>query len=79
MKNIILFLLLGTFITLMLILVCSALCVAIIVVLAKFISPEILKALPFSVIVGMILSFFFYGKIMKKIMGKFGVTHPKNK
>ncbi|MGP1430743.1 MAG: hypothetical protein ACTTI6_03400 [Treponema sp.] len=79
MKNIILFLLLGTLITLILIFGCSALCVAVIIVLAKFINAEILKALPFSVIVGMVLSFFFYGKIMKKIMNKFGVMHPHNK
>lgn len=79
MKNIILFLLLGTLVTLVLIFGCSTLCVAVIVLLAKFINPEILKALPFAVIVGMILSFFFYGKIMKKIMNKFGVTNSKGK
>lgn len=78
MKNIVLFLLLGTLIMLLLIFGCSALCVAVIIVLAKFINAEILKALPFSIIVGMILSFFFYGKIMKKIMEKFSITHPKN-
>lgn len=77
MKNIILFLLLGTVVTFVLIFGCSAVCAAVIILLAKFINAEILKALPFSVIVGMILSFFFYGKIMKKIMNTFGITYPK--
>ena len=71
MRNVILFLIIGTLITLALIVGCSAVCAAIIIVLAKLMNESILAALPFSVIVGIVLSFFFYGKIMKKIMNKF--------
>jgi len=71
MRNIILFLIIGTLVTIALIAVCTALCAAIIILLAKLVSEGIVAALPFSVIVGIVLSFFFYGKIMKKIMNKF--------
>lgn len=74
MRNIILFLITGTLITLVLIVGCSAVCAAIIIVLAKLMSERILAALPFSVIAGIVLSFFFYGKIMKKIMNKYGLN-----
>ena len=71
MRNIILFLIIGTLVTIALIAVCTAFCAAIIILLAKLVSEGIVAALPFSVIVGIVLSFFFYGKIMKKIMNKF--------
>ena len=71
MRNIILFLIIGTLVTIALIAVCTTLCAAIIILLAKLVSEGIVAALPFSVIVGIVLSFFFYGKIMKKIMNKF--------
>ena len=77
MRNIILFLIIGTLITLVLIAGCTALCAAIIILSAKLINTHILAALPFSVIVGIVLSFFFYGKIMKKIMNKYGINSKK--
>ena len=77
MRNIILFLIIGTLVTLVLIAGCSAVCAAIIILLAKFVNEHILAALPFSVIAGIILSFFFYGKIMKKIMNKYGLNNKK--
>ena len=77
MRNIILFLIIGTLITLVLIAGCSAVCAAIIILLAKFVNESILTALPFSVIAGILLSFFFYGKIMKKIMNKYGLNNKK--
>jgi len=77
MRNILLFLIVGTLISLALIAGCSAVCAVIIIVLAKLISASILAALPFSVIAGIVLSFFFYGKIMKKIMNKYGLNNKK--
>ena len=77
MRNIILFLIIGTLVTLVLIIGCSAICAGIIILLAKFVNEHILAALPFSVIAGIILSFFFYGKIMKKIMNKYGLNNKK--
>ncbi|EPF28980.1 hypothetical protein C5N99_06240 [Treponema medium] len=77
MRNIILFLIIGTLVTLVLIVGCSAVCAAIIILLAKFVNEHILAALPFSVIAGIVLSFFFYGKIMKKIMNKYGLNNKK--
>ena len=77
MRNIILFLIIGTLITLVLIAGCSAVCATIIILLAKFVNEHILAALPFSVIAGIVLSFFFYGKIMKKIMNKYGLNNKK--
>lgn len=77
MRNIILFLILGTLITLILIVGCTAACAAIIIMLAKLVSESFLAALPFSVIAGIVLSFFFYGKIMNKIMTKFGLNNKK--
>lgn len=77
MRNIILFLIIGTLLTLVLIAGCSAVCAAIIIVSAKFVNERILAALPFSVIAGIVLSFFFYGKIMKKIMNKYGLNNKK--
>ena len=77
MRNIILFLIIGTLVTLVLIAGCSAVCAAIIILLAKFVNESILAALPFSVIAGIILSFFFYSKIMKKLMNKYGLNNKK--
>lgn len=77
MRNVILFLIIGTLVTLILIVGCTAVCAAIIILSAKLINAHILSALPFSVIAGIVLSFFFYGKIMKKIMNKFGLTNKK--
>lgn len=77
MRNTILFLVIGTAITLVLIVVCSMVCAALVILLAKLISPRILTALPFSIIGGMILSFFFYRKIMKKILNKYGLDKAK--
>lgn len=77
MRNILLFLIIGTLISLALIAGCSAVCAVIIIVLAKLISAGILAALPFSVIAGIVLSFFFYGKLMKKIMNKYGLNNKK--
>lgn len=77
MRNIILFLIIGTLVTLVLIAGCSAVCAAIIILLAKFVNENILAALPFSVIAGIILSFFFYSKIMKKLMNKYGLNNKK--
>jgi len=79
MRNIVLFLILGTLITLTLITACSAVCAAIIIVLAKLIHARILTALPFSVIAGIVLSFFFYGKIIKKVMRKCGFDSDSKK
>ena len=80
MRNIILFLIIGTLLTLLLTAVCSTVCAALIILCAKLISPKVLTALPFSVIGGIILSFFFYGKMMKKIMNKCGLEPAvKNK
>ncbi|MGI5090743.1 hypothetical protein ABK01_04335 [Treponema sp. OMZ 305] len=77
MRNIILFLIIGTLVTLVLIAGCSAVCAAIIILLAKFVNERIFAALPFAVIAGIVLSFFFYGKIMKKIMNKYGLNNKK--
>lgn len=77
MRNIILFLIIGTLVTLVLIIGCSAICAGIIILLAKLISASILAALPFSVIAGIVLSFLFYDKIMKKIMNKYGLNNKK--
>lgn len=77
MRNVILFLIIGTLVTLILIVGCTAVCAAIIILFAKLINAHILSALPFSVIAGIVLSFFFYGKVMKKIMNKFGLTNKK--
>jgi len=79
MRNIILFLIIGTLITLLLITVCSAVCAGVIILSAKLINTKILTALPFSVIGGIVLSFFFYGKIMRKIIHKYGLDNRKNK
>lgn len=73
MRNTVLFLVIGTLVTLVLIAVCTTVCAAVIIILAKLIHHGILVALPFSVIGGMILSFFLYGKIIKKIMNKCGL------
>lgn len=72
-----LFLIIGTLVTLVLIAGCTAVCATIIILAAKLINAHILAALPFSVIVGIVLSFFFYGKIMKKIMHKYGLNNKK--
>ena len=77
MRNIVLFIIIGTLVTLALITGCTAVCAAIIILLAKLINEHILAALPFSVIAGIVLSFFFYGKIMKKIMNKYGLSNKK--
>ena len=77
MRNIILFLVIGTLVTLVLIACCTAVCGAIIILLAKLIDAHVLAALPFSVIAGIIASFFFYGKIMKKIMNTYGLNNKK--
>lgn len=73
MRNTIMFLVIGTVITLILIILCSAVCAALVILLAKLINLRVLTALPFSIIGGMILSFFFYGKIMKKILNKYSL------
>ena len=77
MRNMIFFLIIGTLISLVLIACCSAICAGIIIVLAKLINERMLEALPFSVIAGIVLSVFFYGKIMRKIMTKFGLNNKK--
>ena len=77
MRNIILFLIIGTLVTLALIVCCTTICTAIIILLAKLINERIVAALPFSVVAGIVLSFFFYGKIMKKIMNKYGLNNKK--
>lgn len=77
MRNIILFLIIGTLISLALIAGCSAVCAGIMILLAKLINERIVAAIPFSVIAGIVLSFFFYGKIMKKIMNKYGLNNKK--
>jgi len=77
MRNVIFFLVFGTLVTLLLIAVCSTVCALIVIALAKIISPRILVVLPFSIIGGMLLSFFFYGKIMKKIMNKLDLNNRK--
>ena len=78
MRNLILFIIVGTVLTLLLIAACRAVCAAIIIALAKFVTENIVAALPFSAIAGVILSFFFYGKIMKRLMNKYGLNN-KNK
>jgi len=77
MRNIILFLIIGTLISLALIAGCSAVCAGIIILLAKLINEHILEALPFSLIAGIALSFFFYGKIMRKMMTKYGLNNKR--
>ena len=77
MRNIVLFLIIGTLVTLSLIVCCTTICAAIIILLAKLINERIVAALPFSVVAGIVLSFFFYGKIMKKIMNKYGLNNKK--
>lgn len=78
MRNLILFIIVGTVLTLLLIAGLSTVCAAIIITLAKFVNENILAALPFSVIAGVVLAFFFYGKIMKRLMNKYGLNQ-KNK
>ena len=77
MHSIILFLIIGTVVSLILIVGCSAVCAGIIILAAKLINTHILAALPFSVIAGTVLSFFFYGKIMKKLMNKYELNKRK--
>ena len=77
MRNIVLFLIMGTLVTLVLIVACTAVCAGIIILAAKLINTHILAAFPFSVIAGIVLSFFFYGKIMKKLMNKYGLNKRK--
>lgn len=69
----ILFLIIGTIVTLVLLTVCTVICAALIILSAKVISTQILTALPFSFIAGIALTFLFYGKIMRKIMHKCGL------
>ena len=77
MHSIILFLIIGIVVSLILIVGCSAVCAGIIILAAKLINTHILAALPFSVIAGTVLSFFFYGKIMKKLMNKYELNKRK--
>lgn len=79
MRKIIVFLILGTVITLFLIVVCSAACAALIILLAKLIHPRILTILPLSIIGGMLFSFLLYGKIIKKVMAKCGLDSNKRR
>ena len=77
MRNIVLFLIMGTLVTLVRIAVCTVVCAGITILAAKLINTHILAALPFSVIAGTVLSFFFYGKIMKKLMNKYELNKRK--
>jgi len=77
MHSIILFLITGTVVSLILIVGCSAVCAGIIILAAKLINTRILAVLPFSFIAGIVVSFFFYGKIMKKLMNKYGLNKRK--
>ena len=77
MRNIVLFLIIGTLVTLVLIVACTAVCAGIIILAAKLINTRILAVLPFSFIAGIVVSFFFYGKIMKKLMNKYGLNKRK--
>ena len=77
MRNIVLFLIMGTLVTLVLIAVCTVVCAGITILAAKLINTRILAVLPFSFIAGIVVSFFFYGKIMKKLMNKYGPNKRK--
>ena len=77
MRNTVLFLVIGTLVTIALIAVCTTVCAAVIIILAKLIHTGILVALPFSIIGGMVLSFFLYGKIIRIIMNKCGLENRK--
>ena len=77
MRNIVLFLIIGTLVTLVLIVACTAVCAGIIILAAKLINTRILAVLPFSFIAGIVVSFFFYGKIMKKLMNKYELNKRK--
>lgn len=77
MRNTVLFLVIGTLVTIALIAVCTTVCAAVIIILAKLIHTGILVALPFSIIGGMILSFFLYSKIIRIIMNKCGLENRK--